>query len=400
MRKKKCILLSRFTWLLMYFVVVSRISITLTVLKPDDNELQYPRIVVLGAVGAGKSSLANVLVGRHRNYNGYGFNKGCFKVCGLNSKIKAPVTKSTCFDQGPWIGNSQKLTPITIVDTPGFGSNDHFGEEKRMAEMIKVLRNAIKRVSSFVICFKQNDNRLTTSLRSMIRLLNNTFGVGFWKNVILEVTNWSFHPYEERLRRISNLTEISWKNKFNRMLEKEFGVNITIPAVFIDTYYNKSNPIEEHKFSVYANKLWYFSITSEPFICKDINLDLTEVVKLQKTFEVLTKENVERNQTIDLLIEYNDDLNSTLMQLGIEVSNISYDEDISNDNVTVMKTNVSESRTIKLLPEVLGAYGSGIVVLGFIFGFSVVSLRVFLKKCKFGKKQNTLANFDEFDNCT
>ena len=38
------------------------------------------RVVVLGEVGVGKSSLANVLVGREHNYQGGHFKKGCFKV--------------------------------------------------------------------------------------------------------------------------------------------------------------------------------------------------------------------------------------------------------------------------------------------------------------------------------
>ena len=183
------------------------------------------------------------------------------------------------------------------------------------------------------------------------------------------------------------------------MLEKEFGVNITIPVVFIDTYYNKSNTLEQQKFTSYTNKLWYFSILSKPFIFKDVKPALTEVGRLHKTLEVLKKGNVERSQTIDLLTKDNKELSSILTQLGIEAPNITYDEDLSDNNVTIISFNASESRTIKISPEVLGAYASGIVVLGFIFGLSVISLRLCLKKCKYGKEQITFANFDEFDNC-
>ena len=394
MKKMKYSFPWTFQWFVASFLICFKIKIIGSVLTYSDNELPYPRIVVLGNVGVGKSSLANVLVGRDRNYDGYGFKNGCFKVYGLSSSVKPPITRKTCFDKGPWIGNSQKLTPITVIDTPGFGIDDHVGEERRMDEMIKVLKNDIKKVSSFVICFQQNDNRLTSSLRSMIKLLSNTFGEEFWKNVVFEVTHWNFHPYAEKLRKRSNITEFSFKNKFNKMLKKEFEVNIEIPVVFIDTFHNKTHAVEKEKFDFYTNKLWIFSISREPFICKDIKAALTEVREFQKAIQTLKKENSESNETIEILIEDNNELSDILIRHGIEVPNIT----IGNETLLNIATyNSSESRLVKILPEELSAYGIGILVLGALIALSIIKIVSRIREYKDLKDPSILTNENEFD---
>ena len=60
-----------------------------------DNDYPSPRIVILGATGVGKSSLANILLGRDKNFNGTGFRQECFKV---SPKFTSGVTKATCAD--------------------------------------------------------------------------------------------------------------------------------------------------------------------------------------------------------------------------------------------------------------------------------------------------------------
>ena len=149
----------------------------------SNNEDRYPspRIVILGATGVGKSSLANVLLGRDKNYEGREFSNGCFRVStGLDS-----ITKDTCADQGYWMGDTD-MQRFTVIDTPGFG-DQLVEEEKTIESLVTTLRDQIKYVHVFIIAFKQTDNRMTNSLRSMISLFEKMFGNKFWDNAILEV---------------------------------------------------------------------------------------------------------------------------------------------------------------------------------------------------------------------
>ena len=112
-----------------------------------DNEDKYPspRIVILGSAGVGKSSLANVLSGRDKNYNGIAFSNGCFKVSsGLDS-----ITKRTCADPGYWMGNTNGGQRFTIVDTPGFGDSDG-SDNKLIQEMMDILDNSLGRVKELI----------------------------------------------------------------------------------------------------------------------------------------------------------------------------------------------------------------------------------------------------------
>ena len=120
--------------------------------KENTEKFAGPRIVILGATGVGKSSLANVLLGRDKNFNGDGFDHGCFKVFGLRDG-QSSVTKKTCHDTGRFL-NSTSHDNITVIDTPGFGNN-LVEEESTINSLVNV----------FIICFKQNDNRMHNSLR-------------------------------------------------------------------------------------------------------------------------------------------------------------------------------------------------------------------------------------------
>lgn len=289
------------------------------VVVTNEQRFPSPRIVILGATGVGKSSLADVLMGRDKNYDGRGFDSGCFKVYGLNNG-ETSVTKKTCQDQGHFLGNMSNPV-FTVIDTPGFGNN-LVEEEKTIESLVRVLRDEIKFVHAFIIAFKQQDNRMTYSLRSMIGLIQKMFGDQFWDNAILEATHWNYHHKSNDLRLSSNpkITEEWWGKEFNKLFAKEYGLKQSLPAVFIDTYYDRNNSLEVEKFEENTNKLWNFARTRNPFECKDIKLALTEIRELQDKIETLQEDKLNKIGTIQGLLEENQRLNQTLLTRGITPS--------------------------------------------------------------------------------
>ena len=94
------------------------------------NEFPDPRIVIVGATGVGKSSLADALLGCDPRAGGCMFN-----VCGGTNSC----TNQTSIGTGPWLGTGKNYT---VVDTPGFGdSSGH--DNQYIQEMMDILDNKL-----------------------------------------------------------------------------------------------------------------------------------------------------------------------------------------------------------------------------------------------------------------
>merc|ERR1719450_1112559 len=280
--------------------------------RVPNNESKYPspRIVILGATGVGKSSLANVLLGRDKNYEGDGFRNGCFRVStGLDS-----ITKDTCADHGYWMGDPD-MQRFTVIDTPGFGDK-LVEEEKTIENLVTTLRDQIKYVHVFIIAFKQTDNRMTNSLRSMISLFEKMFGKKFWDNAILEATHWNHGEDALRIRNESRrpLTEQFWTRELNRILKTEFNLVNNLQSVFIDTFYHEESQYETDIFRSNTKKLWNYATSRQPFECKDIEIALTEIRELQNNIAHLVDEEKVKDRTISELTQIKDQLERSLNQ--------------------------------------------------------------------------------------
>ena len=204
------------------------------------------RMVIIGKHRVGKSSLANVLLGRHPEYDrdkikNLGFECGCFAPTqGTNVN-----TTDTCYDTQYWLGvDSNEM--VTIVDTPGFagfGGNDQFDSLKQEHAFIDgiadKLKNDIQYVNAFVIAFHHVDYRMTREIADMILLFKNMFGEEFWNHVIVEITHWEHDQESIIVRNEEKKSETKQAQYWNKILMSEpFNSPKKIPFVFIDSHYN------------------------------------------------------------------------------------------------------------------------------------------------------------------
>jgi len=240
----------------------------------SDGYLPEPRIIILGATGTGKSSLGNVLLGRAPNFKDEENSDGtkCFTAGGGVD----PSTKDTCAQAGSWNGDAGK--PVTIIDTPGFGDTIA-ADGKTVNQMVKTLKEEIKFLNTFVLLFNSKNSRFTLEMKNMISRFQDIFGDHFWSNVVFAVSYWGFgeDDIEDRTQTEKEWTE-AWNRKFSDLFTEK---RDDIPAVFIDSHYKKSRPVEYGNFTKEMDKLWKFASEAERFELKDIKIALSEIEKLE-----------------------------------------------------------------------------------------------------------------------
>ena len=80
---------------------------------------------------------------------------------------------------------------MTIVDTPGFSDSGGSDEQNKLIkEMMTVLNNDVKGANALLILMKGSMNRINSGFQKAIINMQNLFGNGFWKNVIIGVSFW------------------------------------------------------------------------------------------------------------------------------------------------------------------------------------------------------------------
>ena len=254
----------------------------------NEEEYPSPRIIMIGEIGVGKSSLANVLMGRDEGDGWSGYSRP-----GLGCVTFDDVPTKKCIDTGHYLGKPSNPR-VTIIDTPGFGDDNFEAEEAILDELVYFLRGRVKFINAFMIVInghilRPGTPRLNRQMRTVLSLLTKMFGDDLWNNAILQ---FSYYDFDERYadQRPRRLTKAELKEGINNILRFKLKLPKELPALFIDSHYDKdtgSTGYEIGNFGQYTHELLDVAQNATPFACKDVNF-LT--LELRKIFEELESE--------------------------------------------------------------------------------------------------------------
>merc|ERR1712141_966884 len=208
----------------------------------------------------------------------------------------------------------------TIIDTPGFG-DEMEAEVQTINGLVDVLKNQVKEIDVFIICFRETNDRMTKAMQNMLNLFQQMFGKQFWDNAIFEATRWNHNSRNVAKRNALKpqpKTEENWTKQFNTILEKELGVTRKLGSVFIDSHYNDEYPEEKIAFEKNTEELFSFAKRVKSFHTKDIAAVLPELEQKYRELRVLTEKNKELEEKLQNLQDDLDDISVPTSKKQIE----------------------------------------------------------------------------------
>jgi len=266
-------------------------------LAQDVENFPEPRLVIIGQTGAGKSTLANVLLGESVECENCTFN-----VCNGHDSC----TKKTKYAVDQWLGDGDNFT---IVDTPGFGDSDN-DDDALIDEMMDVLKNVIEGCNGIVLLINGEEERFDASLQQMMREMQALFGEDFWRFTIIGVSHWAYDMQSVMARNHTGKTEQFFMEEWNQLLQEKFHINVTLDGVFIDSWsqqpWNIYDEGQQIAFKRETTKLWDFAKGNGLFEFRtvgdvlDENQELKEEIKCLNEFiqGELSRISRDLNQTI------------------------------------------------------------------------------------------------------
>ena len=378
-------------------ILLRRKSFNVTV--TNEKEYPSPRMIMIGETGVGKSSLANVLMGRDKKDDGSGYYRpgyGCFKSDDTDDgKV---VTTKTCSDTGHYLGNPSN-PKVTIIDTPGFGDSNLETEEATIDDLVTFLRDHVKFIHAFVIVLNGGVTpRLNRQMRTMLNLFTKMFGDDFWNNAIVEFSHWDFNERKanSRLRDHPPKNEANLKKEVNEFFRTKLKLQKDLPAIFIDSHYDNDTKgsgygdensagkgYEVGNYSKYTNELLEFAQKATPFACKDVKVVKLELRKVLEDLEsekrnhsrLLIQKNVIEQLKEQLKNELNDcntektELNATLQTTTAELNTCNSKLTTLNETTqgTLLDDTIMAGTSFSLIAFVF--FGLGMLLVGFGIGY-------------------------------
>ena len=150
------------------------------------------------------------------------------------------MTTNTSYMVGHYMGNPD-YPCIAVIDTPG-SSDTECRDHDHMYALAQRIKN-IGSITAFVLHFNGQRPRFEKSLQDQVKLYQTIFGPGMWSNVITEFTFWqhdrkSIMKREKQQKKNMEIQHTLWNEEYRR----RFGVNQTIPTVFVDPVFDPNTP--------------------------------------------------------------------------------------------------------------------------------------------------------------
>ena len=143
------------------------------------------------------------------------------------------------------------------------------------------------------------------------------------------------------------------ETQFNKLFNEEFGVDMRISAVFIDSFHESSDTGQYTSFINNTNILFECGKTSLSFEYKDISITLTQIRKLKNT--VASLEGINGKHTIEIQ--------------RVKNANKYMTDKIQDSGLTpIDKINMAEQcYSSKYYNQTeIGTFGAGIIIVGFL----------------------------------
>jgi len=307
-----------------------------------------PRIVVVGANGSGKSSLANALLGCGPQ------DEGCsFGVCDEGETC----TDNTTLATGKWLGGTSE---ITVVDTPGFGTSS--AKAIKLIESMRVaLGSDLRSANTILYTIDGSAPAITTGMNDMLSMMSALFGAKFWDYLVIGVTKWSFSQsaiddrqgacdqYGEDSEQCHN--EDWFKREVSKEMLEKFGFERELTFAFMDSMSqngsNVGDEVQQQHWLLETAKLW--EAASEvhiPFtfhMHDDVNLQNQQ---LEKEIERLNTSISDLQAEIDLQLAEIENLNQTINDNDVEILRLQEIINDQNSTINAMQTTISDNYRI------------------------------------------------------